>query len=95
MTTEGAATAQVQYPSDSLPPVPSFAFVPPEGWNVGEMPGALGVISRPGPQGSFWTRFEIRHERVDRGIDIAAGALASFAKTLLTTPDAELDSERH
>lgn len=58
------------------------------------MPGALFAVGRPYAEEDLWIRIICRHERVDSHVDLNAGALASFARTILSSPGASLDTER-
>ncbi|MBS1848737.1 MAG: hypothetical protein JST73_10710 [Actinobacteria bacterium] len=68
------ATVLIGYPSAIAPGLPAFTFKIPEGWHVGEFPGALLAAAAPEIEGEFRPNVVVQGRRVADSITLDEAA---------------------
>jgi hypothetical protein len=84
----------IVFPSTTVPGVPSFVFLGPEGWIVDEAPNALVVLRSPQEVEGFWLNAILTHDRVAASVGLDDAAKATWARVLGDTPNAKAEMER-
>lgn len=92
---EGAIVTELAvFPGDVLRPVPTFKFDVPDGFEIGEAPGALAVAKWSEPVDGFTVNLVVSYDRVARGVNLEHAAATTLAQLRNQVPDVAVHQQK-